>query len=124
MFSRTAAVSNLLSYPPPRPPASNGWFGLLRSAESPDDVVRIVREYLAQWSPAAIANLAPALRPGKFFVPDDVMAYTVDLLRQQQFTMDPRTAPELHAMANFFGFASYRMSQLLADMDRDDEAAA
>ena len=117
-------MSNPPSYLAPHPLGSTVWVRQLRSAESPDDVLRIVREYLAQWSPAAIANLAPALRPGKFFVPDDVMAYTVDLLRQKQFTMDPRSAPELHAMANFFGLASSRLSQLLACSDRDDEAAA
>ena len=117
-------MSTLSSSPAPQPPPSNDWFGLLRAASSQDDVVRIVREYLAQWSPAAIATLAPALRPGKFFVPEDVMAYTVDLVRQRQFTMDPHSVPELHEMANFFGFASYRLSQLLARSVRDDEAAA
>ena len=105
------------SLPPPNP----GWYGLLETAVAPEEVLEMVRDFVARWSPAELAKLPPHLRPGKFFDASDVTEYALDLVRQQQFSMDPRSSPQLHAMANFFSSASSRLSHLLASHGNDEE---
>jgi hypothetical protein len=83
-------------------------------ANSTDEIVTAARDFVARWSPDDLAAIPPHLRPRKIVDAEDVNSYAVDLVQQQQFAMDPRSAPQLHEMANFFSSASNRLSQILA----------
>jgi hypothetical protein len=105
-------VPSPLQHAVPNPPLDTGWYGWLQSATSADTVLAMAREFLDRWDPNELGKMPPHLRPGKLVDTADVTEYALDLVRQQQFTMDPRSAPQLHAMASFFSNASLRLSQL------------
>lgn len=91
------------------------WQLRLHQADLAEEVVTLARDFLAEWSPRELSFLQPDLRPRKIVDGDDVNDYALELVRQQQVSMDPRAAPQLHRMANFFSTASLRLSQLCAE---------
>jgi hypothetical protein len=82
-------------------------------AQTADDIVWAARDFVARWTPEELSHIPPHLRPRKLVDAEDVNAYALELVQQQQFTMDPRTAPQLHRMANFFSTASHRLAMIL-----------
>ncbi len=89
------------------------WHHRLSEAARVDEVVGVVRDYLAQWSPVDLARLPDPCRPGRIVDADDITLYALILVREQ-FNRDPVKDPMLTRMAGFFAAASRRVSQILA----------
>lgn len=97
------------------------WHGRLESALSSEDIVGIARDFLAGFSPYEIAALpAPCKPPAKLVDADDVTAYAFELVRHD-CEHDAASAELVHKLAAFFSDASIRLSQLMAQRDRDDD---
>lgn len=90
-----------------------GWHGRLNGAACAEDVVAIVRDHLAQWTPAELAHVPEALRPGKFVDAEDVADYAI-ALAQAQVGRAPDDTGAVHKLAMFFSDASARLAQILA----------
>lgn len=90
-----------------------GWQGRLNEASTPHEVISVVRDYLALWTPAEIGQLPESCRPGKFVDAEDVSRYAVKLAREQ---IEGSSAPPalLQKLSGFFTNASLRLSQILA----------
>lgn len=89
------------------------WQDKLESVASEGEVVSVVKDFIAQFTPQEIEQLPKACRPGKFFEADDVTAYAFALLRHNCDKED-ETAALVHRLASFFSNASIRLSQILA----------
>ncbi len=97
----------------PHVTAALGWQARLNEAPRVEDVVAIVKDYLAQWSPVDIARLPDPCRPGRVVDGDDITLYALILVREQ-FNRDPAKDASLAQMAAFFCAASRRVSRILA----------
>ena len=103
--------------------AQLGWHGRLNEAVAPDDVVTIVRDYLARWSPEELSRCPASLRPGKFVDAEDVGGYALSLAHAQ---MERASGNEsaVAKLATFFSAASQRLSQILARSDKGSSASS
>lgn len=90
-----------------------GWHGRLNQAIFAEDVVAIVRDHVAGWTPADLAHLPQSLRPGKFVDADDVTEFAL-VLAQAQIGLEGGDEVAVHRLATFFGDASQRLAQILA----------
>ena len=88
------------------------WQDRLSQAERTEDVLGIVIEFLATWSPEEMAKLPDACRPGEVRTAADVSecAYA---LAQCRLSGEERS-DEFQRMASFFTSAAQRLAQLLA----------
>lgn len=87
------------------------WESRLQKAYSADDVVSIVRDFLATWGPQEIAALPEHLRPRKMRDSDDVGLYAFRLVSR------PGAGSNAHIMlrmTTFFTAASQRLSEIYA----------
>ncbi|HSJ98306.1 MAG TPA: hypothetical protein VLC53_14615 [Myxococcota bacterium] len=93
--------------------AAVGWQGRLEGSRTVADVLSVVRDYLALWSPQEVSQLPPECRPGKIVDPDDVAELAVQLARA---TLDsaPEAQAPLRKMCDFVTRASLRLSRLVA----------
>ena len=90
-----------------RPP--DLWLYALEGARSEKDLVMVVREFLATWSPLELQRLPVACRPPRLVDAEDVSAYAVEL---SQYRFDALVDPEdrrLHErMKSFCAHAAAR----------------
>ncbi|MGE5615917.1 MAG: hypothetical protein ACM3X5_03295 [Bacillota bacterium] len=90
-----------------RPP--DLWLYALDGARSEKDLVMVVREFLATWTPHDLQRLPASCRPPRLVDSDDVGAYAVEL---SQYRFDALTDPEdrrlLERMKSFFAHATSR----------------
>lgn len=91
------------------------WPDRLATCRSEAEVLATCREWMATWSPADLAALPPALRPGRLFGADDVAGLAVDAVRRDQSGLHD---PGVHRLARFFSLASARMAEILAERKR------
>ncbi|HET9471356.1 MAG TPA: hypothetical protein VFO24_09655 [Usitatibacter sp.] len=92
---------------------SNGWEQALDQARDERDIIALVREFVASLDYHEISAMPPDLRPGKFFVADDVAGYALKLARN--VADDPaHTLAVAHRFVAFFVHAHLRLSQVLA----------
>lgn len=98
-FLRTAAVSV-------------SWQQRLSGALTEDEIIRLVKDYLAAWTPEELARLPLNCRPGAIKDGEDVTSYAFAMV-QHQCMAGPHEA-ELDHIATFFAAASHRISQILA----------
>jgi len=98
------------------------WQQKLDLADSEDEVVGVVRDYVATLDPGEVALLPAALRPGKMLVANDVASYALDLVR---YDCDEThgVAVLVHRLAAFFSHASIRLSEILRRTNDDDDAS-
>jgi hypothetical protein len=95
------------------------WDQRLASAESPEEVVGLARDFLASWHPADIAALPESCWPPRIKDADDVNAYAFQLVHARfRCQIDDRP---VECMSSFFTAASHRLSQLIAAANSRDE---
>ncbi|HEX4780765.1 MAG TPA: hypothetical protein VH301_08440 [Usitatibacter sp.] len=97
---------------PERKLRSLGWQGQLDQATRPEAVLAVARDYLAQISPEEVAQLPEDCRPGRLVDAEDVADYAFELGRRQS---SPDAPEIMHKLSAFFGDASNRLSQILAE---------
>jgi hypothetical protein len=90
-----------------------GWNDLLKAARTENDVVTIVRDFIATLEPQEVASLPAPCRPGKFFEADDVTDFAFALV-QHDCGDDPQAAALVSKLSAIFSNASDRLSQILA----------
>jgi hypothetical protein len=88
------------------------WQDSVRAAETEADVLDLVKDFVAQFSPSEIAQLPPACRPGKFHDAGDVTEYAFDLVRHR-CEEGEESADTIHRLSAFFTDANQRLSELL-----------
>ena len=82
----------------------------LRAAASEDEVVRLVREFIAEWRPEELSRIPHACRPAKIRDAEDVADCAFALTRSR---MDASEADALLVeMETFFAMACGRLSAL------------
>ena len=113
-------MDNIQHFPPRddrRPPTT--WIGLLDGAHSEHDVVSIVRDFAAFFSPDELDAMPAALRPRKTSDADDIADYAFDLIRYR-LEHGEATPAIVARFADFYARASIRMSQLAWTERRPD----
>ena len=98
----------------PSPSIPLTWPDLLAAAQTPAEVIGVVRDFIALWTPEEIAALPGACRlPGKFLEPEDVVLYTYTLVEHQ--LKAEREDPGVFRMSSFFSEATRRVTQLMGE---------
>ena len=96
------------------------WPDLLALSSTPEELLGVVRDFIATWSPQEINALPASCKPpGKFSLPEDVVLYAFALVDQQVHARSDD--PGVYRMANFFSEATRRVTQLMGHVK--DEAA-
>jgi hypothetical protein len=88
------------------------WFRQIDDANSAREVVAIVRDYLATWTPKDLAKLPSGCRPGRVKSPGDIEqlhACLVEEYRQDRLAGDELSA--LQRLTSFIVRASVRLAQ-------------
>jgi hypothetical protein len=101
----------------------SSWYGQIQAAPTIADVVAIVRDYIALWSPEEMAMLPAAARPGRVRDASDVTDLHERLVEEYRTTRASGEA--LATLQRFTGFlvrASLRMAELARD-EGEREAA-
>ena len=92
---------------------SISWKERLQNAATADQVLAVTQDFLTTWSASDLACLPLAHRQIRVVEPDDIAYYAFELVREQCLNGDGNK--ELQRMAAFFGVASERLAQLLAN---------
>jgi hypothetical protein len=88
------------------------WNLRLRGAHSNREVVALARDFIAQWTPAEIAEFPESCRPGTLKSADDLAYYAYVLAKEER--RPAPCDPKLTIVATFFAAASLRMSEIAA----------
>jgi hypothetical protein len=92
------------------------WLSQVQGARSEDELVRVIKEYLASWTPDELARLPEECQPRIVDGRDDVLAWAVVLARGDlKFSGDPLVAAQLHELATLFTAAGMRLPRLGED---------
>lgn len=102
---------SIYPYPGPQRLTATSWPQRLRSATSEQEVVDVVRDFLAIFSPYDLARLPVELRPGRIVDGNDVSDLAFTLVRHDHDDAQG-TARCIHKMTLFFTQASVRLSEL------------
>jgi hypothetical protein len=103
----------------------SSWYGQIQAAPTIADVVAIVRDYIALWSPEEMAMLPVAARPGRVRDAADVIELHEKLVEEYRITRASGEA--LALLQRFTGFlvrASLRMAELSREEGGLEEGAA
>jgi hypothetical protein len=92
----------------------------LLHANSEEEVVDLVRSYLAGWRPEELAEIPAGCRPGKVRDAEDVGDLAYELTRARIAASGPQ--PLLKEMEVFFAQACSRLSELEAAQSRQSRA--
>ena len=84
----------------------------LCSAVHDDDVITLVRDYVAAWPPEDLAQLPPECRPGRFVDAFDVNQFAFFLTRHRFEAESQPYFAMLTEMEAFFAQAATRLAQL------------
>lgn len=91
---------------------STAWQRRLADALTADEIIGVVKEYLATWRPDELARLPGDCRPGPMRDGEDIALYAFSTVRHQ--CLGGGADPELDRLATFFSAASHRLSQVMA----------
>lgn len=97
------------------------WQDRLSGAQTEGEVVDIARDYIAQFSPEEIGELANPCKPGKIVDATDVSEYALTLMRHH-CDDGAGVATPIHRLAAFFSNASVRVSQILQGSEERQSA--
>jgi hypothetical protein len=97
------------------------WETQLQRAYTAEDVLAIVKDFLATWSPSEVGAMPEHLRPGRLRDSDDVALYAFRLMSLPRSGVNSHI---LHRMTTFFTAASHRLSQILAIAAEEAHARA
>ena len=101
------------------------WAALLNRARSEADVVRVVREFVAQLTPQELAALPEALRPGRFRDAQDIADFAVAVKMHYLSPHEVGEEPGLEArIAAFFAGAAHRAAQLSQITESEEDKSA
>ena len=102
-----------------QPASARTWPELLQSAQGPREILALVRDFIATWTPQELESLPPGCQPPlRFQEPEDVVLYTFTL---SQVRLTGTESAALDRMWRFFMEATQRVG--LA-MSRATSAAA
>lgn len=87
------------------------WQQRLRDAQDESQVVEVVRDFLATFSPYELARLPAEMRPGRIVDGGDVNDYAFTLVRHNHDD-SAGTARCIHRLSNFFSSASLRLTEV------------
>jgi hypothetical protein len=99
----------------------SSWYGQIEAAPTIADVVAIVRDYLALWSPEEMALLPAAARPGRVRDAADVTELHEKLVDEYRTT---RASGEALAMLQRFTGLLVRASLRMAELAREEGVEA
>ena len=88
------------------------WQDAVRAADTEDDVLDLVKDFLAQFSPAEVAQLPHECRPGKILDAADVTEYALDLARNR-CDEAAEGADVLQRLSAFFTDANERLAEIM-----------
>lgn len=92
------------------------WRNLIRDSASEDEVVSLVRDHMARWTPEEIARLPEDCRPGRIRDSDDVSHWAFLLASTHcSGTVHGDDEPLLDRMLEFVTHAAIRLSELKAE---------
>jgi hypothetical protein len=92
------------------------WRNLIRDSLHEDEVVSLVRDHMARWSPEEIARLPEDCRPGRIRDGDDISHWAYLLASNHcAGTVPANDEPLLERMLEFVTQAAIRVSELKAD---------
>jgi len=102
------------------------WIGQIENAHSAPDVVAIVRDYIALWSPEEIAALPAAVRPGRVRDEADIADLHDRLVEAYRTTRASGDAlATLQRLTGFMARAAIRIAELGgASRDAEEDAAS
>ncbi len=90
------------------------WPQMLARAGTADEVLYIVRDFLASWDPEDIAILPPGCRPPvRFQAPEDVVLYAYALAQAR--CGDDVGNPAIARMARFFSEAAQQVAVVMGN---------
>ena len=99
------------------------WADLLAAATTPGQVIAVVRDFMATWTPQELAALpADCQPPNKFGLPEDIVLYTLMLVDHEMKERE-RDAGVLR-MSAFFSEATRRVTQLMGALPQRSAANA
>jgi hypothetical protein len=111
-------MSTESEFPESRPMTT--WIGQIENARSIADVVSIVRDYIALWSPEEIAALPPSVRPGRVRDESDVTDLHGRLVEAYRTTRASGDAlVTLQRLTGFMARASIRVAELGGPLRED-----
>ncbi len=87
-----------------------GWLGRLSEAQEESEVLGVVKDHFAQFSPLELAHLPKHLLPPRLVDADDVSSYAFLLARQQRLG---ESSQVLDKLAGFVTNAAHRLSKVL-----------
>ena len=98
------------------------WGGLLQAASTPQEILEVVRDFVATWTPQETSALPPKARlPLRFTEPEDVVHYAFDL---SQARLGGEETESLLRMWRLFMDASQRIGSALSRAAAADAANA
>lgn len=92
------------------------WQQLLANAVTPEEIVTIARDFIANVDHVELARLPPECRPGKMFVSLDIHSYAYELIRHLCAKHDGG-AGTVQQLLVFFSQAAVRLSQIEGPSD-------
>ena len=92
--------------------SAGDWNLRLRGAYSNREVIALARDFIAQWTPAEIADLPDSCRPGQLKCADDIAYYAFVLCKEDRKSAEYN--PRLTTIASYFAAASLRLSEIAA----------
>ena len=102
----------------------SSWYGQIQAAASIGEVVAIVRDYIALWSPEEIALLPVDVRPGHVRDASDVTELHERLVEEYRGTRaDGEALALLQRLTGFLVRASLRMAELARTGEGGGEVA-
>ena len=93
------------------------WRNLIRGASHEDEVIELVRDHMARWSPEEMARLPAECRPPRIRDAEDLSRWAFELASThcaQQLNADDEAL--LDGMLEFVTHAAVRMSELKAEL--------
>lgn len=89
------------------------WIDRIRVARSAGQVVQLVRDYLATWTPSEIGEIPPAAWPGAVSSEEEITAAAVQAkFEELRFTEDSAARAAVHELVEILGAAASRFGQL------------
>ena len=96
------------------------WLQQIDSAKSTFEVVAVIRDYLASWTPDELALLPPSCRPGRVKDEQDIDALHVCLVEEYgRNRLKDEALSALQRLTSFIVRASVRIAQLNGTDDED-----
>lgn len=96
------------------------WRNLLRESAHEDEVLTLVRDHMARWSPEEIARLPHDCRPGRIRDADDISHWAYQLASNHcARTMRGEDEPLLERMLELVTQAAVRLSELKAEAPKN-----